>query len=127
MAVISYQDLMVWQKAMNLAKNVYCLTRKLPQEEKYALSDQMRRAVVSIPANIAEGQSRRTTKDFVHFLYIAKGSNAELMTHLMLCHSFEYIPTKEFQTVKQQSDEVGMLLNLLIRSLEKKDVKIVIR
>ena len=60
------------------------------------------------------------TKDFVHFLYIAKGSNAELMTHLMLCHSFEYIPTKEFQTVKQQSDEVGMLLNLLIRSLEKK-------
>jgi four helix bundle protein len=118
--VYSFRDLVVWQKSMQLAKAVYSLARSLPPEEKYALSDQMRRAVVSIPANIAEGQSRRTTKDFVHFLYIARGSNSELMTHLLLAQSFDYVAEKDFKVLEQRCNEVGRLLNLLIGSLEKR-------
>ena len=118
--VYSFRDLVVWQKSMQLAKAVYSLARSLPPEEKYALSDQMRRAVVSIPAKIAEGQARRTTKDFVHFLYIARGSNSELMTHLLLARSFDYVADREFKMLEQRCNEVGRLLNLLIGSLEKR-------
>jgi hypothetical protein len=71
--IVTYQDLVVWQKSMDLAKDIYRFAWSLPPEEKYALSDQMRRAAVSIPSNIAEGQARKTTRDFVHFLYIARG------------------------------------------------------
>ena len=75
-----FQDLIVWQESMQLAKEIYKLVKLLPSEEQYALSDQMRRAAVSIPSNIAEGQARNSTKEFIQFLYIAKGSNAELLT-----------------------------------------------
>ena len=77
MDIKSYKDMIVWQKSMELAIEIYRLVKLLPKEETYALSDQMRRAVVSIPSNIAEGQSRGGTKEFVQFLNIAKGSNAE--------------------------------------------------
>lgn len=78
--VQSIQDLIVWQKAMDLVIEVYNLVKELPKEEQYALSDQMIRAAVSIPSNIAEGQSRNSTKEFIQFLSVAKGSNAELQT-----------------------------------------------
>ena len=78
--VQSFQDLIIWQKAMDLVIEVYNLVKELPKEEQYALSDQMRRAAVSIPSNIAEGQSRNSTKEFIQFLSVAKGSNAELQT-----------------------------------------------
>ena len=78
--VQSFQDLIVWQKATDLVIEVYNLVKELPKEEQYALSDQMRRAAVSIPSNIAEGQSRNSTKEFIQFLSVAKGSNAELQT-----------------------------------------------
>ena len=76
----SYKDLVVWQRAMELVLETYTMTRMLPREESYALSDQMRRAAVSIPSNIAEGQARISTKEFVKHLSIARGSNAELQT-----------------------------------------------
>ena len=86
-----YKELTVWQKAMDLVVEVYCLVRKLPKEELYALSDQIRRAVVSIPSNIAEGQQRNSKNDFKHFLTIARGSNAEVETQLLICVRLTYL------------------------------------
>ena len=71
----NYRDLVVWQKAMDLTTMLYQIVRKLPKEETYALSDQMRRAAISIPSNIAEGFGRNSTKEYTHFLYITKGSS----------------------------------------------------
>ena len=76
----SYKELKVWNKAIDLFEEIYRLVKMLPQEERFALSDQMRRAAVSIPSNIAEGQERGSTKEFKHFIMIAQGSRAELET-----------------------------------------------
>lgn len=80
--VRSYRDLLVWQKGMELAKELYSVTGKLPADERFGLISQLRRAGVSVPSNIAEGQARRSLKEFVQFLYIAKGSLVELDTQL---------------------------------------------
>lgn len=87
----SYKELVVWQKSIELVKETYGLVKLLPKEETYALSDQMRRAVVSIPSNIAEGFARKYTKEFVNFISIALGSNAELETQLTICMELKYI------------------------------------
>ena len=80
----SYQDLEVWKKSIDFVEQIYRLVKQLPKEETYALSDQMRRAAVSIPSNIAEGANRKTTKEYIQFLYIALGSAAELETQLII-------------------------------------------
>lgn len=80
--IVSYRELVVWQKSKDLAIKTYKLTKYLPSEERYSLCDQMKRSAISVPSNIAEGQQRPTTKDFLHFLYIAKGSTSELITQL---------------------------------------------
>ena len=85
MAVNNYKDLIVWQKSMSLAVKIYQIVKLLPKEELFVLSDQMRRAVVSIPSNISEGHQRNSSKEFKHFLSIAKGSLGELETQLLLC------------------------------------------
>ena len=87
----SYRDLNVWEKSMELARVVYGLVKFLPKEELYALSDQMRRAVVSIPSNIAEGAGRRSEAEFAHFLDIALGSAYELETQLIIAHRRKYL------------------------------------
>ena len=115
--VKSYQELTVWQKAMELVLEIYRVAKLLPKEETYALSDQMRRAVVSIPSNISEGQARNSTKEFVNFLSIAKGSNAELQTQCLICSRLSYIPESELQTALALSDEVGKMLNTMIKKL----------
>lgn len=102
----------------------YLIAKKLPYEEKFALSDQLRRSAVSIPSNIAEGHARGSDKEFVHFLYIARGSNAELMTQLILCVDFGYLTDVDVRRVKLQSNEVGRLLNALIAKLRKKQLSI---
>ena len=114
----SFRDLIVWQKAMQLARETYCLVKLLPIEERYALSDQMRRAAVSIPSNIAEGQSRNTKKEFIQFLHIAKGSNSELMTQFLLCLDFEYLQKEETQKAMNLCTEIDGLLGGLIKSLK---------
>ena len=81
----SYKELFVWQKAMDLVAEIYRIVKLLPKEETYGLSDQMRRAAVSIPSNIAEGQARNTTREFINYLYTARGSNAELQTQCLIC------------------------------------------
>ena len=115
--VKKYDELIVWQKAMDLVVKVYSLVKLLPKEEMYSLSDQMRRAAVSIPSNIAEGQERNTTKDFIHFLYIAKGSKAELETQLKLCIRLKYISESQASEATALIIEIGKMLNTLIHKL----------
>lgn len=114
----SFRDLIVWQKAMELARQVYALTRRLPKEELYALGDQMRRAAVSIPSNIAEGQARDSRKEFLNFLSIAKGSNAELGTQLELCATLGYLSAEVAAPVAALSVEVGRMLTTLSARLK---------
>lgn len=114
----SYQDLLVWQKAMDLVEETYGLVRKLPKEETYALSDQMRRAAVSIPSNIAEGKDRVTDKEFIRFLSIARGSASELETQFIICSRLNYLAAEETNTAVEHCREVGRMLHGLIKSLE---------
>jgi four helix bundle protein len=115
--VKDFKDLIVWQKAMELVTVVYRLVKKLPKEELFSLSDQMRRAVTSIPSNIAEGQARNSTKEFIRYLAIAKGSKAELETQLLLSVKINYLNNEEIQTAINLIQEIGKILNALQKSL----------
>ena len=98
---------------------VYRIIKKLPKEELYALSSQIRRSVVSVPSNIAEGQQRNSTKEFINFLSIARGSNAELQTQLMICVGLNYLSKEEINVAMQLSNEIGKMLNVLIDKLRQ--------
>ena len=113
----SYKELIVWQKAMDLVEETYFVVKRLPKEELYALSDQMRRAAVSIPSNIAEGQVRNSTKEFVNFLSIARGSNAELQTQLLICVKLRYLKENDIAKALGLSEEVGKMLQTIIQKL----------
>ena len=115
-----HQELIVWQKAMELATEIYRIVKVLPKEETYALSDQMRRAAVSIPSNIAEGHARNSIKEYIQFLSIAKGSNAELQTQCLLCVRLQMMSHDKVSTALKLSDEVGKMLNMLIKTLTPK-------
>ncbi len=115
----SHRDLIAWQKAMKLTEAVYQLTRSFSREEIYGITSQIRRCAVSIPANIAEGQGRRRKKEFQQFLGHARGSLLELDTHLELALRFDYINSGVYQTILPQIQEVGRLLNGLMRSLNE--------
>lgn len=110
----SFKDLIVWQKAHELVIEVYKITKLFPSEEKYGLVSQVRRAAVSIPANIAEGFVKRGIKDKSHFYNIAQGSLEELKYYLILAKDLEYTENKDLIL---KADEVGRLLNGLISSL----------
>ncbi len=113
----NYRDLIVWQDAIKLAKGVYILLEKFPKTETYALTDQIRRAVVSVPSNIAEGQARKAPAEFRHFLHIALGSLAEVDTQLVLAHEFGYIRNEDMTDVDQQIQILRMKLYALMNSL----------
>ena len=117
METSSYQGLLVWQKAMDLTSVIYKLVKKLPKEELYSLNDQMRRAVISVPSNIAEGQDRNTKKEFAQFLYIARGSKAELETHLLVCVKVGYLNDVDILEAMNLSTEIGKMLTTLINKL----------
>ena len=114
----TFKDLIVWQKAHALVLSIYKMTVNLPREELYGLTSQIRRAAVSIPANIAEGSGRKTTKDYVHFLYISKGSLLELETLLEVALVLGYI--KDTSIILDELKSVRNLLVGLISSLERK-------
>ena len=120
MGLQKYEDLIVWQKSMDLVAEVYRIAKLLPGEELYALSSQMRRAAVSIPSNIAEGQERSTTKDFIKYLFIAKGSKAELETQLLICARLQYLTQSQIETAQDLLVEIGKMLNAMIKSLSTK-------
>ena len=115
MKVKSYEELVVWQKAMLFAKSVYSLQKQLPKEEVYGLGDQIRRAVVSIPSNIAEGFGRESKSEFKHFLSIARGSLYEVKTQLQLAEDLGYLQIGS--DILTLVADVGKLLNGLSRSL----------
>ena len=117
MAVSNYTELKVWQRAMELTAEIYKIVKKLPKEELFVLSDQMRRAAVSIPSNIAEGQSRQSTKEFLNFLSIARGSKAELETQLMVCVKVGHLANTDIATAMQLVQEMGKMLNVLMKTL----------
>jgi four helix bundle protein len=115
----SYKDLLVWQRAMNLVTNVYNLIKTFPKEEIYGLSGQLRRAIVSVPSNIAEGQGRDSVKEFIHYLSISYGSLMEVETQLQIAANLGYLKQVEVDKLLEQTAEVGRLLNGLSRSLRK--------
>jgi four helix bundle protein len=116
--VSSYRDLVVWQKAMSLTGEIYRLVKLLPNEERFALSDQMRRAAVSIPSNIAEGQDRNSYKEFINFLSIARGSRAELETQLQICVEVGYLSPQNISNAMSLLQELGKMLSSLISKLK---------
>ena len=110
----SYRDLIVWQKAMDLTKKVYQITKTFPKDEIYGLTSQIRRCSVSVPSNIAEGRGRNSDKEFIRFLTIALGSIYELQTQLELALAFNYITN--FDEINKLSIEVEKMLNALMNS-----------
>ncbi len=118
MKIDSYRQLEVWQKAVTLVTEIYQITRSFPREELYGLTSQVRRAAVSIPANIAEGWGRNMTRDYVQFLRVARGSLLELETHLVIAKNLNFIEAITLQRSADQTQEINRMLNGLIRSLE---------
>ena len=119
-AVTSYRDLVVWQKAMALVSVVYKLTHTFPDSERFGLTSQIQRAAVSIPSNIAEGQGRLATKEFRHFLGVARGSLKELETQLLVSIDLDYTSKVQASACLDLADEVGRMLNALIKALGMK-------
>ena len=113
----NYRELVVWKRSMELVVETYKLVKLLPKEETYALSDQIRRAVVSIPSNIAEGNGRASTKDYARFLSMARGSKYELETQLLICAALNYLTKEQIMKAMVLSDEIGRMLNVLIAKL----------
>ena len=109
----SYRNLIVWQKAMAFSQLVYSLVRSFPAEERFALSDQIRRAVVSIASNIAEGCGRASNRDYAHFLSIARGSLYETMTQLEMARAFGYIDS--LSEVELSAKEIARMLGALMK------------
>ena len=102
---------------MDLVVETYRLIKKLPKEETYGIADQMRRAVISIPSNIAEGNNRSSAKEYVRFLYIAKGSRAELETQILACVRLEYFSESDAEIALNFCEEIRKMLNALIAKL----------
>ena len=118
-SIRSYRDLMVWQKSIDLTVRTYELTRRFPAEERYGLTSQMRRAAASVPANIAEGQARRSTGEFLQSLGIARGSLAEVETFLTLSERLGLIRSEIRDNVLENCAEINKMLTGLMRSLSK--------
>jgi four helix bundle protein len=112
-----YRDLVLWQRAMELAVEVHSATLKLPRDELFGLAAQILRSAVSIPWNIAEGSGRRTTREFIAFLHIARGSLSELRTQLRLATMVGYFTELEISSAENLTDKVGKLLNAVLRGL----------
>ena len=116
----NYKDLKVWQKSYKLCLEVYRITAKFPKEEKYGLTSQIRRSAVSIASNIAEGNGRQTTKDYIRMPYISYGSVCELETQILLSGDLDLIEKGELATLKNDIAEIERMLKALIKSLENK-------
>jgi four helix bundle protein len=112
----SYKDLIAWRKAMELVTEIYRATRLFPRDELYGLTNQLRRAAVSVPSNIAEGQARFSRKEFHHFLSHARGSLVEIETQLTIAQNLGYLSPQSTRPLLDQAAELGKVLNGLIAS-----------
>ncbi len=115
--VRSYMDLMVWQRSMNLGVSIYRLTKKLPQNEQWGLTSQMRRAAISVPSNIAEGYGRQATGEYKHHLSISRGSILELETQMILCGRLGYLSSNEIDPLVDEIQQLSRMLASLISKL----------
>jgi four helix bundle protein len=112
-----YSDLLAWQKAIELVEHVYRISREWPKDEQYGLTNQVRRAAVSVPANIAEGQGRSGPRELAHHLSIALGSLAEMETLLLIAQRLDYIDVTTSEAALSRAAETGRLIGGLLRSL----------
>lgn len=115
-----WNKLSVWQKAHDLTLKIYTISCHFPTEEKYNLTSQIRRSCSSIPANIVEGQSRNTTKDYINFLFNARASLEETRYHLLLVKDLKYLTPEQYLNLESACSEISKMLNALINSLKKK-------
>ena len=115
----NYENLLVWQKAMDLVERVYFKTRTFPKDELYGITSQLRRAILSIPLNIAEGQGRESKKEFKRFLFISRGSAYETSTIFKVCLRLKYISSKEYQEFYCEINQIIKMLGGLIKRMEK--------
>lgn len=113
-----HHDLIVWQEAITLVKDIYCITKDFPKEEKYGLTNQIRRAAISVPCNIAEGAARTSNKEMLQFLSIARGSLSELETQIIIVKELGYL--KENNELTNKVDNIFGLLGGLINSIRRK-------
>jgi len=120
MAIGSHKNLDVWKKSMDLVTQVYSLTKTFPKEELYGLSSQMRRAAISIPSNLAEGRSKRTTRDYIRVANMSYGSASELETQLIIAKNLGFAAEDQLNAVINELTEIGKMLYGLVTSLEKK-------
>ncbi|MEM7484817.1 MAG: four helix bundle protein [Bacteroidota bacterium] len=116
------EDLKIWNKAINLAKQIYVLVTKLPSEEKFGLTPQIKRCAVSIPSNIAEGAGRNSKNEFKHFLSVANGSCYEYHTQLILLVELNLIPENKIKPIIELCIEIQKMNYSLQKSLEKKEL-----
>lgn len=116
----THKDLIVWQRSIDLAENVYTATKSFPKDEMFAMVSQMRRSATSIAMNIAEGCARCHYKETIHFLYIALGSAAELDTQIVLCKRFGYFDSAQATSLEEEITSIKKMLNALIKSIKTK-------
>lgn len=115
--ITSFKDLEVWKKGVHLSIEIYQLTSSFPSNELYGLTSQLRRAAASVPANIAEGYGRESTKNYLQFLRNARGSLNELETHLIIANGLSYLDSKQLSTTTIRINELAKMLNSLIQKL----------
>ena len=120
MSVQSYKDLIVWQKSMDLVERIYQASKLFPKEETYGLTNQLRRAAVSIPSNIAEGHARSSTQEFHRFLSIARGSLAEIETQLLIAQRLGYLSNDQIDPILALQTEINKMTNGLMAKLTPK-------
>ena len=115
----THRDLDVWKKSVSLVTLIYDITKGFPKEEIYGLTNQIRRAAVSVPSNIAEGSARQGNKEFVQFLYISLGSLTELETQLIIAKNLHFLSEENFESLMSKQKEIGKMLIGLIRYIKK--------
>jgi four helix bundle protein len=116
----THKNLQVWQKSISFVTEIYNVTKAFPKEELYCIVSQIRRAAVSIPANIAEGCAKKNTKEYIQFLYVSLGSAAELETHMIISSNLGYVAVNEVEKYQMELEEIIRMLSGLIKSLSNK-------
>ncbi len=116
----SWRDLEVWRKAHALVLEIYKFATRFPSQERFRLADQLCRSAISVPANIVEGHARQTTKEYLQFLYNARGSVEETRYHLLLARDLGYLDPERYAELETQYEEVSKMLNALIQSLKER-------
>ncbi|NCN86983.1 four helix bundle protein [archaeon] len=113
-----FRNLLIWKKSINLCEQIYLVTKNFPKEETYGLTNQIRRASISISSNIAEGCGRKTNKDFCNFLYIASGSLKEIECQLIIAQKLNYISLEILNKLIYETTEIGKMISGFIKSLQ---------